>query len=278
MKRVALLLLALPAFAAACSHAGVEDHAWEWTNQLPEGATVHIRDGAGNITVHQAPASSGRLVTMTASRAWRRGHARDIDFAVVQHGNDFYVCAMWRGSGKCGENGYRGRRGGGILEALALFKRPSDATASFVAELPANVAVDARTNIGSVDVDGLSSSVVAKATNGTVTASHVSGPLTLTTVNGNVRASVDAFAAADSIHLTTTNGVIRAELPAGIEGRFDLSVVNGVVNTDLPLNGREADRRGRHVMGQIGASTRIVRAHTNNGTVSVTTKAASTSH
>ncbi|HEY2162572.1 MAG TPA: hypothetical protein VGH04_01220, partial [Gemmatimonadaceae bacterium] len=125
MNRTGLSILVLAAFAAGCSHAGSDEHAWEWTNQIPPGSTVHFRDGVGDITVRQAPA--GRLATVTASRTWKRCRERDVDFVVTQEGNDFYVCAMWKGSGRCGENGYRGRRTGGILEAFALFRRSSDA-------------------------------------------------------------------------------------------------------------------------------------------------------
>jgi hypothetical protein len=276
MNRAGLLVLALAAVAGGCSRAGSEDHAWEWTNQIPSGATVHIRDGVGDITVRSAPA--GRLAKVTAAETWKRGRQRDIDFVVKQQGNDYYVCAMWRGSGNCGERGYRGRRGGGILEMFALFHRSTDATASFVAELPADVSVDASTTSGSVDVQGVSSGVTAKTTNGTVSASNVSGPTTLSTVNGNVRLSMNAVGAADSIHLRTTNGMISAELPPGIDGMFDLGVTNGVVQTNLPINNQNADRMGRRVRGQIGTSNRVVRMRTTNGTLSVTTKAASTSH
>jgi hypothetical protein len=276
MNRTGLSILAMAAFAAGCSRAGSEDHAWQWTNQIAPGSIVHIRDGAGDITVRPLPA--GRMATVTASRTWKRSRERDVDFVVTQSGNEYYVCAMWKGSGRCGANGYRGRRTGGILEAFALFRRSTDATANFVVELPADVFVDASTTTGSVDIEGVSSGVTAKSTNGTVIAAHVSGPMTLTTVNGNVRLSVDAVAATDSIHLKTTNGMITAELPPGIDGAFDLAVTNGVVRTDLPINGDNAQRAGRRVHGQIGSSNRIVRMRTTNGTLSVTTKAASTSH
>ena len=219
MHRTGLLVLALAALAAGCSRGGSEDHAWEWSNQIPPGSTVHFRDGAGDITVRPAPAGA-RMAVVTASRTWHRSRGRDVDFVVTQEGKDYYVCAMWRGSGRCGESGYRGRRIGGILEAFALFRRASDATASFVAQIPADVFVDARTTSGFVNVEGVSSGVTARTTNGGITASHVSGPMALTAVNGNVRLSVDNVSPSDSIHLMTTNGLIVAELPPNIPSMF----------------------------------------------------------
>jgi hypothetical protein len=279
MNRAGLLVLSVAAFAAGCSRAGSNERAWESSLDLPPGSVVHIRNGVGDITVRRAAADVPRAARLTAGVEWRRGRERDVHFEVTHDGNAFYVCAMWRGSGSCGANGYHGRsRAGGVLEMFALFHHSSDVTANIVAQLPADVVVDAQTTSGAVDIDGVSSGVTARTMNGTVSASHVSGPTTLRTVNGNVRLTMDAASAGDSIHLQTTNGMINAELPPGIDGMFDLSVTNGVVRTDLPFNNEKADRSGRRLHAQIGTSNRVVRMKTTNGTLNVTTRAASTSH
>lgn len=280
MNRAGLLFLSMAAFAAAgCSRGGSNERAWEYSLDLPPGSVVHIRNGVGDITVRQAPSGGPHAATLTAGVAWRRGRAKDVHFDVTHDGNAYYVCAMWRGSGTCGANGYHGRKTAlSLLEMFALFHRSSDVTADLVAQLPAGVIVDALTTSGSVDIEGVSSGVTARTTNGTVTASHVSGPTVLRTVNGNVRLSLDAASAGDSIHLQTQNGMIKAELPPGIDGIFDLSVTNGAVRTDLPFNNQKADRSGRRLRGQIGASSRVVRMRTTNGSLSVTTRGASTSH
>src|SRR5689334_907618 len=264
MRRAAVVAIAAATLAAGCSRSGSEDHAWEWTNQLAPGSIVHLRNGAGNITVRQA--SQGRLATVTGGRRWRRAHESDVRFVVNQSGNEYYVCAMWKHSGDCTASGYHGRSSS-FFDALSLFHRSSDVTASFVAELPADVIVDARTTSGTIDVQGVSSGLTARATNGIVTATHVSGPIALSTVNGNVNLSVDATGAADSIHVTTTNGVIRAQLPPAIDGAFDLSVTNGALHSDLPIAVGNGSRRTRHIEGQIGASARVVRMHAINGSV-----------
>lgn len=278
MNRAGFLVFAMAALAAGCSHAGSNERAWESSLDLPPGSVVHIRNGVGDITVRQAPAGGPHAATLTAGVAWRRGRENDVHFEVAHDGDAYYVCAMWRGSGSCGANGYHGRRTGGLLEMFALFHRSSDVTANMVAQLPADVVVDAQTTSGSVDIEGASSGVTARTMNGTVTASHVSGPTILRTVNGSVRLSMDAASANDSIHIQTTNGMIHAELPPGIDGMFDLSVTNGAVQTDLPFNGQRADRSGRRLRGQIGTSSRVVRMRTTNGSLSVTTRAVSTSH
>ena len=170
MRRAAVFVVAAATLATGCSRSGSEDHAWEWTNQLEPGSIVHIRNGVGNITVRQG--SAGRLATVTGGRRWRRGRESDVQFVVNHTGNEYYVCAMWKHSGDCTASGYHGRSSG-LLDALALFHRSGDVTASFVAELPADVLVDARTTSGTIDVEGVSSGLTAKATNGIVKATHV---------------------------------------------------------------------------------------------------------
>jgi hypothetical protein len=255
--------------AAACSRPGT-DRAFQWTEQLPVGAVVHLRNGAGQVTVRRA---AGPMTLVTGTRRWRRGREGDIRFVVTHKGNDYYVCAMWRGSGKCDESGYRGRHINGFLTMFSLFHHGSDASADLTAELPANIAVDVTTTNGSVQIDGITAGVTARTTNGTVQASNVSGPLSLASTNGNVRLSTDSLSDADSVRLTTTNGTIRAELPAGVQGNFDLSAVNGVVRSDFPLP--STDRRpGRHLKGQLGTSTRVVKMKAVNGTVSLVSRGA----
>jgi len=257
--------------ATACRRAGSDEHAFQWSTEVPAGAVVHLRDGAGNITVRR---SLGQQATVSGGRRWRRGRAKDVRFEVVSSGKDIFVCAMWSGSGKCGSSGYKGRSTGGFLSMFSLFHRGSDASADFVADLPANVSVDARTTTGSVEIDGSAAGVIARSTNGNVTAVNVSGPVALTTTNGNANLSIDSLSDGDSVRVSTTNGNIRAELPSAVQGRFDLSTVNGMVHSNLPLPSAQAGKSTRKVQGQIGTLARLVRLHTINGMVSVTTRGA----
>ena len=264
-RRLAVLCV-LALGASACNRPGQDPAAFKWTSELPAGSIIHIRDGAGSITVRRSP---NQVATINGSRRWARGRASDVRFVVSQVGNEYYVCAMWRGSGNCGESGYRGRRTGGILQVFSLFHRNSDASASFVAEIPANVVIDARTSLGSVDVNGVAAGVTARSSNGTVSASNVAGPVSLVTTNGDVRLSLDSLVEAGTIELTTTNGSINAELPSSADGSFDLSASNGNVRSEFPLAPASASHAGRHLIGQIGASGRTVKMRTRNGIISV---------
>jgi hypothetical protein len=271
-----LALIAAALLAAACARPGVDEQAFVWNAPLAPGAVVHIRNGAGDVIVHRA---AGPAAAVRATTRWHHGRARDVRYVVRQQGNEYYICAMWSNSGTCGAKGYRGRSTGGFLSMFSLFHRTTDAAADFIAELPANVMVDARTGSGSINIDGVSSGVIARSTTGTVNATNVSGPIVLLTTNGNLSLTADSLAPADSVRLSTTNGSIHAELPANTEGSFDLAVTNGVVHTNFPVTANSSGYRpGRHVLGQIGSSTRPIRMRTINGTISVSARGVTASH
>jgi hypothetical protein len=267
--RCALLALLL----VGCSRAGSNDDAFQWSNELAPGSVVHILDGAGDVRVARA---AGQNALVRASTSWHRGRERDVKFVVNQRGGEYFICAMWRNSGRCDTHGYRGRNTSGFLSMFSLFHRGSDATADVVAELPANVIVDVHVTSGDVQVEGIAGGVTAKTVNGTVRATNVSGPLVLGTVNGDVRLSSDALTDTDPLQLTTTNGSVHAELPAEMAGIFDLSTTNGLVQSDLRLDAT-GSRGSRHLTGRIGTGERPVRMKTVNGMVTLTTRGDGTS-
>lgn len=273
--RLPILILAAGTLAmTACSRGGSDPDAFRWATELPAGAVVHLRSGSGAIEVHR---SGGQNVVVNGSRRWTRGRSRDVQFQVVQHGSDYFVCAMWRNSGDCSARGYHGNRPG-FLSMLSLFHR-SDASADFVADVPSNVVIDALTTNGSVNVDGLTAGVTARTSNGNVKATNVGGPVSLTTSNGNVELVADTLSGTDPINLQTKNGVIQAELPADLEGVFDLSALNGSVRTDFPLTVAPSNRGiSKRIHGQIGNSGRSVKMRTLNGSVVLTARGTITSH
>jgi DUF4097 and DUF4098 domain-containing protein YvlB len=210
------------------------------------------------------------------SRHWQRSRAGDIRFVVENRDGAYYICAMWRNSGRCDGN-YRGRNNNSFLSMLSLFHRSSDASANFDVQLPANVVVDARTDAGSVQIDGLAAGASAHTLNGTIRATNVSGPLYLASINGDVRLSAGVLSPTDSVYARTINGSVHVELPAATEGNFDLLTDNGTIRSDIPLPTDASSRVRRHLFGQIGAATRNIRLHTTNGAVVLSARGATSS-
>jgi hypothetical protein len=264
-KTIAVFAIGAAALTA-CSRPGSDERALQWTSELPAGSVVHLRNGSGSIEVKRSNSQSAQVI---GNREWHHGRARDIEFVVTQNGNEYYVCAMWRNSGRCGANGYRGKNTGGFLSMFSLFHRSTDATAELVAELPANVIVDAKNTHGDVEVDGIAGGVTAKTTNGDVKATNVGGKVNLSTTNGDLVLEAEPSMELSEVTLNTTNGDIRAALPPGTQGLFDLTSSNGEVRSDFPL-ASTSKSRSNHLRGQIGAAARPVKMRSTNGDIVLT--------
>jgi hypothetical protein len=244
--------------------------AFRWDDDLPAGATIHVRDRNGTIQVHPG---AGAHAEVDASKRWTRGREKDVQFLSTRVGNDVYVCAIWGTRGQCDEHGYRSRRASLLVRLLTFRLGGGDMATNFVVTLPAGVRIDASTVNGGIDVAGATAGTVARTVNGTVQARGVSGPITAISVNGNVQASVDSLIGAEPLRFETVNGSVRAVLPAGLEGRVELATVNGRIRTDFPvtITGGTSSRR---VSGTIGAGQRSVRLRSVNGSVELVRAAA----
>ncbi|HEX7018512.1 MAG TPA: DUF4097 family beta strand repeat-containing protein [Gemmatimonadaceae bacterium] len=252
---------------AACNRPHHLANAFAWSDSLPAGATLHLRDGNGDITVQPSPGAS---VTVTASKHWNRGREGDITFQTRRVGSDVYVCAMWRNSGTCGARDYRGARPrGGILTMFSIFRHRSDAAADFVVQAPAGLHLDVVTTLGDIVVEDAKAGVVGRTANGDVKATEVGGNVALTTSNGDAQASVASIQGVDSISLRTTNGDVHATLPADLSGQLELSTVNGDIRSDFPIPQTQGYGR-RTIEATLGSSPRLVRLRTTNGDVVVT--------
>ena len=238
-------------------------NAWQWTEQLPPGATIHLRNTSGSINVRPA---SGDVATVVGSKRWRFGRERDVQFVVKSVGNDTYVCAVWGSRGQCDENGYHSR-------SRSMFRFfgihwGTDVAADLRLELPEGVKVDAQTTNGTILIAGARAGGMAKTVNGSVVVRQSAGAFDVSSVNGSIRFALDSVNAADTLNLETTNGSVRAELPSTFTGAVSLSTVNGGLHTDMPVTATGSLSR-RSLDGRIGSGQQLIRVRTVNGGITL---------
>lgn len=242
-------------------------NAFQWSDQMPAGATLHIRDVNG--AVHVQPAS-GTATQVIGSKQWRRGREGDVHFVTNRVGNDVYVCAVWGSRSRCDEHGYAAS-GGSIWRIFSLRHRSTDMQADFAVQLPAGVNVDVMTINGSASIEGASSNVQAKVINGSITAHNASGALLLETVNGSITAGVDSLTSDAPLRFASVNGSIHVVLPASLQGDVSLETVSGRVTSNFPLQATDAP--ASHAMhGTLGSATRTVTLRTVSGAVELLRK------
>lgn len=243
-------------------------NAFQWSEPIPAGATLHIRDINGNVRVGPA---TGPAVQVTGSKKWRRGRESDVHFVANRVGNDVYVCAMWGNRGRCDDRGYTSSSGGSILRIFSLRHHGTDMSVDFAVQLPAGVNLDVLTISGGTTVEGVSSNVQAKTVSGSITAHNATGALRLETVNGSIDAGVDSLTSDAPLNFASVNGSIRVVLPASLQGDVTLETVSGRVSSNFPL--QASDAPASHSMhGTLGSATRSVSLRTVNGAIELLRK------
>jgi len=259
-----VLLLGAAVVAMGC---GRREHtvsdAFRWSEPLPEGSTIHLRNTNGTIRVR--PAEDG-VPKVVGAKRWRFGRERDVRFVANRVGNDVYVCALWRSSGRCDEEGYH-------FSTRRMFRFfgirwGTDARATLTVDLPPGVRVDARTTSGSLEISGARAGGIGSTVNGSIVLRDGAGPFALSSVNGSITAAIDSLAEHDTLSFETVNGSVRANLPHDYDGAVSLSTVNGGVRTDFPITTTGSFSR-RKLEGKIGESARVLRVQTVNGAITL---------
>ena len=105
---------------------------------------------------------------------------------------------------------------------------------TFYVSVPANVAFEASTVNGDVEVEDLASDMGVTSVNGDIEIS-TTGFAGATTVNGSIAAAMGQYDIEDGLSFTTVNGSISLELPDDVDA--DLDAMDAV---ELPLRAGEA--------------------------------------
>jgi DUF4097 and DUF4098 domain-containing protein YvlB len=102
--------------------------------------------------------------------------------------------------------------------------------------------------------------------NGNVEAHSSGGPVTATTVNGNVRVRMGQMSGREDLSYSTVNGNIVVEFAGDLHADLEMSTVNGSFTTNFPMqiSGR---LNPRHLRTTVGDGGRRVKLSTVNGNV-----------
>jgi hypothetical protein len=258
------LLLAPLALGACMRRARESTETWDWKTDMSAGSTLHLRDVKGDITVRAAP---GATMEVTGSKRWTHGRPNSVKFEAQSKGSDVSVCAMFGDRGSCSADGYRGRATG--YHRVLGFSWGSDARADLVVSLPAGVKLDASTVDGGIIVEGAKAPVTLKSMNGSIKAATSVGPMTAVSINGSIDARVESLPKGSGpLTFTTVNGDVTALLPAALDAIADLETINGSISSDFGL-AIEGQYGPHHARGTLGAGGATLHMQTINGRVTL---------
>lgn len=264
----AILLGAI--LVAGCSRREPREiaNAFQWSEQIPAGTTLHIRDLNGSVRVVPA---TGALATVSGSKQWRHGRESDVRFVANRVGQDVYVCALWGSRSRCDQNGYESNSGFSIWNLFSLRRHSTDMRADFAVQLPPGVNVDIMAIHGDASIDRAAGNVRVRLVSGSITANDASGALTLETVNGSITAGLDTLTGTGPLDFASVNGSIHVALPASLQGDVTLQTVSGRVSSDFPLQASDAPA-SHSLHGVLGAGGRTISLRTVSGAVELVRK------
>ena len=139
--------------------------------------------------------------------------------------------------------------------------------------VPVNTNLALTTHNGGVSISGVESSIEFHAVNGGISLKNVGGNVHGDTVNGGVSVTLaGARWNGSGMDISTQNGVVSMKVSEQFSALLDLATVNGGMNVRLP---NAQLQRGQHRFNMaVGSGGPLIRVHTQNGGVNITTASA----
>ncbi|MFN7931769.1 MAG: DUF4097 family beta strand repeat-containing protein [Bryobacteraceae bacterium] len=222
------------ALYSAASFAATSD--FQWNGSLPPGQTLEVKGINGAVRVVEA-ASPG--IAVKATRTARRDDPNAVRIEVVPHAGGITICAVYPSPDRSKPNECKPG------EAGRTAVKENDVEVAFEVELPAGL------------------HLVAKTVNGAVEARRISGDVKAQTVNGRV-----VVEAKGNVEARTVNGGITLNLAEGSNAALSASVVNGRIESELPLTVKHKVSR-RVVNATIGHGGKELKLQTVNGSIRI---------
>jgi putative adhesin len=233
---------------------------FDWRGRLTPGQTLEIKGINGDV---HATASGSGDAEVHATKSANRSDPAGVRIVVVPHGGGVTVCAVYpdvpgRDPNSCevGPNSHSNTK-------------DNDTVVRFDVRVPSGVKFNGRTVNGEVLAESLDADAEAHTVNGSVKLS-TSGTARASTVNGSLDITMGRAEWPDGAKFSTVNGGITLRVPSFLSAHLKASVLNGSIESDLPITVTGAVSR-RKVEGTIGGGAQDLQVSTVNGSIRLKT-------
>jgi hypothetical protein len=254
---VALLAaLAVPAFAQNRGD-------FRWEKALPAGNQVSVNNINGDITV--VPSTSGKVEVVGI----KRGDSQYFDRLradVQQTSRGVVICVLDTDADSyCDENGMhsnsrnRSNRGDRDWNNVSM---------SLEIAVPTNLMVSASSVSGDVSITGATGDVRANSVSGDIKLDRLrASSVSANTVSGDVEVSVQEFTGRGDLVFNSVSGDVTLDLPRQLDADLTMTTVSGEINSDFALTLGNGRMNRRAVEARIGAGGRRLNLTTVSGDV-----------
>jgi DUF4097 and DUF4098 domain-containing protein YvlB len=120
---------------------------------------------------------------------------------------------------------------------------------------------------GGLVISGLAGPVKASSVNGSIHADRLEGQADLSTINGRLDADFEKLTRANGITLSSVNGAIRLSIPAGAAATLDASNLSGGIESKFGRAQRAST--GNRLHAQVRRGGAAIRVRNVNGGISI---------
>lgn len=154
---------------------------------------------------------------------------------------------------------------GGFLDFL--FGNDGNASIDYEVTVPRTTDLKVENTNGSITASDVSGVIRLATTNGRITAERCTGSMNAGTTNGSIRAELLAVASGKPMKFETTNGSITLMVPPSFAADVQAETTNGSIRTDLPVTTKSFSRR--ELRGTLNGGGAELGLYTTNGSIEV---------
>ncbi|MES2306689.1 MAG: hypothetical protein V4558_14355 [Gemmatimonadota bacterium] len=252
------LTLALGLLVAAAPLAAQETR---FTKEMSTGSRLVIENINGEVRATQG---TGRTAEIIVTKTVKRGDGDLVKAVMEESGGEVRVCTIYLNRNPnrtgCKDNGHNDDNWRG--------KDRLEVTMQYEVRVPAGVRLNVETVNGGIVITGVESEVRAETVNGSLEFDGANAT-SLSTVNGQVRATFSRANWEGTLNVETVNGGVDLTFPANFAAEISGETVNGGVTTAFPITieGKWGPKSFRGTIGSGGG--RSLKIETVNGGITL---------
>lgn len=229
---------------------------FRWEKALPAGSRVRIHNVSGNVSV--SPSSTGKVEVVGIKTGDSR-YFEQIRAEATETADGVVICVLWADDdASCDDRGYRHDGG---------HDHWGRADMDLQVKVPANDNVEASSVSGEVSITGAQGDIRANSVSGSVRLDHVrAASIAAHSVSGSIEASIDALTSAGDLTFRTVSGSVTLGLPKDLNADLSVSTVSGRLDSDFPVTLSSGMSR-RRIGARIGKGGRQLDVGTVSGSV-----------
>jgi DUF4097 and DUF4098 domain-containing protein YvlB len=262
LRRLTSVSLATCAALTVAVSARAQD--FRWSGSAAAGSEVSVSNVTGNVTV--TASTTGRVEVLGTKRGSGRNYDR-IKADVQQTSRGIAICVLYDENSYCDENGNHSNSRGRWNDD----DNGGNARMDLQVAIPTNLQVSASSVSGDVSVTGAQGDVRANTVSGDVRLDGLRATsVKANTVSGDLEVRIDALTGRGDLSFNSVSGDVTLLVPRAFDADLSMSSVSGDVNSDFALTVSNTNRLRRgSVEARIGNGGRRLDVHTVSGSLRI---------